>query len=269
MLTLVAVLWVVYLTDCAARTEPRTWVFRGPRTGQLRATEGADVELLAGRYSFTFGPVWPWALALDTAGTSFDFQRARERLHACERAVGPLQVAATVLFVLVMGVFCALALTDRLAAVWWIWLSAALIAWATTLVLFARARARVPAVSWSTSATVFFSPLMATRAPLVLLRHCLREFHPVCVAAATCPSQEFLRVARLWQFDAPDLRDPIAGLAARLGLLERLHAPPPLVDAGATKYCPRCHDTYLPRATRCTSCQIDLEPVVESSGPGR
>jgi hypothetical protein len=260
MTTLVAILWIVYFSDCFAKTSPDSWVFRGLRVGGLRPSKGADIEFLGGRLSLVWLSVWPWAAAVQASGESFDIDLARGRLSDALGDIRALRVASAALFGLVLVALSVLVVTDRLIGVLWLWLPAALVAWVATVVLFlqSRKRAAVPP-SWESAAAVVLSPLTAIRSPLVILAPRMREFHPVCVAAVTCSEADFLRVARLWHFDAPDLRESIRTIADTRGLAERLTAPPDDAEAGMTRYCPRCYESYQDTAAACSTCLVPLE----------
>ena len=79
----------------------------------------------------------------------------------------------------------------------------------------------------------------------------------------TCSERDFLRVARGWRFDHPELHDAIVSVAHQVGLVERLSAPPASSDPELTKYCPRCHELYREWAGQCSSCAIPVSTIAD------
>jgi hypothetical protein len=131
-----------------------------------------------------------------------------------------------------------------------------LLTWGNTLVTFFRTYRwvhgrRPPLEIWLTHA---LSPVSLISAPTVVMLDILQDSHPVAAARVLCGDQEFLRVARLWHFDAPARRGDIERLAADRGLLTELVSPPQVTEPGVSCFCPRCHATYVVGARTCADC---------------
>lgn len=275
----------MYLTDCIARVErkasPRQqeWWFRGSRPGRMRATSTPDAEFLNGRFACVWLPLWPWHAAFAAAGDDLglelesdpdldlDLDRARKQLEALRDHTRYLLWAVTTLFVLLLVILPLLVATDRLLGSLMVWGPLTLVAWAAALVAFVRAHRLVHArfVPWELMLTVGLSPLSLIRARAVVLQRALHGLHPMTAAGLLCDDDEFLRVARLWWYDAPDRRDAITRIARTRSLDIRLTQPPAPGEPHLTKYCPRCQATYAAFAEHCRDCpQVPLSPLSQA-----
>ena len=279
MSMMLIVLWCVYLTDCIARVERQAsphleeWWFRGSRPGRMRATSTPDAEFLNGKFACVWLPVWPWHVAFAAAGDDLDLDGARTRLDALRQLTHHLLWAVSTLFVLLLVILPLLVATDRLLGTLRLWGPLTLIAWAAALVAFVRAHRRVHArgVPWESMLMVGLSPLSLIRARVVVLQRALHGLHPMAAAGLLCDDDEFVRVARLWWYDAPERREAIARIARTRSLEARITEPPVPGEPHLTKYCPRCQATYASFAEHCRDCpQVPLSglsPSVQESRP--
>jgi hypothetical protein len=267
MSVLLIVLWCVYLTDCVARVtrpEPphiKEWWFRGGRPGRMRATSNPDAEFLDGRFACVWLPSWPWRIAFAAAGDDLDLDRARTRLDALRRHTRHLLWAVSTLFLLLLVVLPLLVMSDRFLGSLHVWLPLTLIAWVATLITFVQAHRRVHArgVPLELMLTVGLSPLSLIRGRVAVLQHALHGLHPLAAAGLLCDDDEFVRVARLWWYDAPDRREAIGRIARTRSLEARLTETPAPDEPHLTKYCPRCQATYADFAGDCRDCpQVPL-----------
>ena len=256
-MSLIAVLWAVYLSECFVRWRPGDWVFR--RTGRrtFSATNHADVTFLNERFAFAWTSVWPADPAFRAAGDNLDVESCRARVAAALRQTRGLRASATALFLLLLVAFPVLIVSARLLSLVLPFVALVLLAWGSTLLAFFRSYRRVhgarpPLEIWLTHA---LSPLSLIGSPAAVVVDALSDVHPVAVAGALCGDEEFLRVARPWHVDSAVFREKIAQIAARRGLEEALTAPPPIVEQGVTQFCRRCHATYLAEAVSCADCR--------------
>jgi hypothetical protein len=274
MSMLLIVLWCVYLTDCIAKVERRAssssdqgeWWFRGSSPGSMRATSTPDAEFLNGRFACVWLPLLPWhaAFAAAEAGTDLDLDRARTHLKTLQRHTHHLLWAVCTLFVLLLVILPLLVATDRFPGTLWAWGPLTVISWAAALITFIRAHRHVHArgVPMELMLTVGLSPLSLIRARVVVLQRALHTLHPLTAAGLLCDDHEFLRVARLWWYDAPDQRDAIKRIARTRSLDARLTEPPTASEPHLTKYCPRCQATYATFAEQCRDCpQVPLSSL--------
>jgi hypothetical protein len=275
MSMMLIVLWCVYLTDCIARVERRAsahqqeWWFRGSRPGRMRASSNPDAEFLDGKFACVWLPLWPWHAAFAAAGDDLDLDRlnldrARKDLDALHQRTRHLLWAVCALFVLLLVILPLLVATDRFLGMLFVWGPLTLVAWAAALITFVRAHRHVHArgVPWEMMLTVGLSPLSLIRGRTAVLQRALQGLHPMTAAALLCDDDEFVRVARLWWYDAPDRRDAITRLARTRSLEARLTEPPAPGEPHLTKYCPRCQATYAAFADHCRDCpQVPLSPL--------
>jgi hypothetical protein len=257
-----AVLWALYLSDCFVRWRPGDWVFRPRIAGGMEAVSVPDLTFLGGRFAFVWTSVLPSRTAHVFSGRALEspdalLERVREQSWS-------LRAFSTGLFAVVMVAFPALVLTEWFSPSVPLLVLAFGVAWAGALATYVVAHRRVHGAlptleSWLVLA---LSPLSLIRAPHAIAGAVSRQTHPAVAADALCGDEEFLRIARLWHFDAPDLRSGIEHLAERRGLRERLTAPPPATEPGVTLFCRRCHATFKAAAQRCADCEdVELAPL--------
>ena len=261
---LIAVLWAVYVSECFVRWRPSDWVFRRSPRRLFCGTHRPDITFWNERLAFAWTSAWPADIALRARGGSLDADTCRARIYAATQQTRPLRLASTVLFLVLLVLFPALILFDRLLVVFIPFAGVVAGAWATTLTLFFRTYSRVHGrrPPLETCLTHALSPVSLIVSPTAVMVDLVADTHPVAVAHAVCDDTEFLRIARIWHVDAPAAQPEINRLAASRGLLDHLMTPPTVVDAGISHYCPRCHATYVGRADTCVDCHgVALIPL--------
>lgn len=270
MTVLVALLWCVYLSDCFVRQQQGHWTIRADLRGRFRASGAADLQLLGNTIGLVWTPLLPWHAAYSAAGPEMSVKAARRRLAAIARDSRWSIVASGALFVWVMVVLPLLVLADVFLPVAFPWITTGVTVWIAALAQFFTSYRRVhdrrpPFEAWL---TMTLSPISLMRAPCAIGFPAALPLHPVTAAAVLCEDAEFLRVARLWWFDDAEVRPALERIARDRGLLERLTAAPEAWDAGAARFCPRCHETYTSAASRCSDCDgMDLEPLPGAAVP--
>jgi hypothetical protein len=273
---LVAVVWAVYLSDCFARWRPGDWIFRRGAGGTVVGIDRPDVTFWNDRFAFVRTSPWPGDLTLRLSGDDFDAGSLRVRVEHVRRDTRLLRISAIALAVVLLVVFPALVLTERLLP-WLPWLLGAVaLTWSATLILFPRAYRRVhgcaPTIDlWLTHA---LSPISLICAPVSVALDVSPHTHPLAAARVLCGDDEFLRIARLWHFDSPDARPHVRAFAAARDLEQRLHAGPSAPEAGVSRFCPRCYATFKMAAMCCADCTgvtlvslQNADPPLESSFP--
>jgi hypothetical protein len=272
MIALVAILWALYVSECFTRWKAGEWVFRRRLSGEVRAIDAADFTLLGDRVSFAWTSLLPWDVCLVFSGEDLDREAFRQRLYALHRGTRWLRVSAATLGIVLLVVAPLLVVTGRLMPWLTIVLCALAAAWFSTCVAFVVTYRRLyggrpPIEIWLVLA---LSPIDLIRAPFVVSLRALSGTHPVVAADALCGDAEFLRVARLWHFDARGLRPAIEALAQARDLGEALAAGPADSEPGVSLFCPRCHATFTPVAERCADCAVELAALVSApSDPPR
>jgi ribosomal protein L37E len=131
---------------------------------------------------------------------------------------------------------------------------------------------------FKTAAITVLSPMAAIRACDVVARDLLGGYHPLAVAGAILPEEEFRRFAgeqlRLVRFGDYLDKQYQAGLQKvmeqaikknKLNLQELLRAPEP--ESGCVVYCPRCLAQYNKIREECADCGFEkLEAFGQKSG---
>ncbi len=261
---LVAALWIIYASECFVRWRPGDWIFRPCLDGRWRAVSEPDVTFLNGRFAFVWTTVLPWRTAMVFTGDSFDRDLTGARLEQLRTHCRVLCFASTALFAAVMVVFPALVLTETFAPAALPLVGAGVLAWASTLAAFFAAHRdlhdrRPQLESWLVAVV---SPLTLMRSHQIVVSSAAASAHPATAASLVCDDDEFLRVARVWHFDRPDLRSMIASLVSRRGLLDELLAPPRVMEPGDSRFCRRCYATYRQGAAKCVDCEdVALTPL--------
>lgn len=276
MFALVAVVWVVYLSDCFARWRPGDWIFRRGAGGTMVGIDRPDVTFWNERFAFVRTSPWPGDVTLRLSGDDFDANSLRVRVENVRRDTRALRMSAIALSVVLLVVFPALILTERLLP-WLPWLLGAVaFTWIATLTLFPRAYRRVhgcaPKIElWLTHA---LSPISLISAPVSVALDVSPQTHPLAAARVLCGDDEFLRIARVWHYDSADARPHVRAFVAARDLEDRLNAEPPNPEAGVSRFCPRCHATFRTAATHCADCPgvtlaplQNADPHLESSFP--
>ena len=256
---LVAVLWAVYLSECFVRWKPGDWVFRRTLTGAIRGINRPDVTFWNERFAFVWTSPWPGHLALRCSGTNTDADTCRVRVRDAHVHTRWLRASAFALWLLLLVVFPVLVLSERfLLSLPWL-VPAVIVVWTSTLVSFFRTRP-----SLELGLTNSLSPVSLIAAPVAISIDRCSTTHPVIAAHVLCDTDEFVRIARLWHFDAESLRPQIDQLARERGVA--LLAPPADVEPGVSQYCARCHATFTDAARFCADCIfVELTPLNSAS----
>lgn len=220
MIVLLTLLWCVYVSDCFARRQPQQWTFRAGIGRQVRGCAEADLTLLGESLQLVWTPFLPWQTAFHFSADEPGAHRLRlaaaeRRIAALRRQTRWLDLASAALFVWVMGVLTILVATDWLLPVLMPWAIVCLALCAATFVFFLGAyrRAHGAPPPFETWLTLALSPLSLIRAPLVVRFSAAADVHPIAAAAVLCSDDEFLRIARLWHFDHPELQDAVEEIA--------------------------------------------------------
>jgi hypothetical protein len=274
MLGLLAVLWCVYLSDCFMRQSPGFWTFRAGLLRPVRVFPDADLKLFGESLALAWTPFIPWQTAFaffgeSPQGHSLSICAATRRLDAIGRHTRALKIASGLLFVWVMVVLTLLIVSGWLLPVLVPWAAVAAALCLATFVIFLRAYRRThgrrpPLELWLTLA---LSPISLMRSPFVVLFSAASDIHPFAAAGALCRDDEFLRIARLWHFDHPELRTDIEQASRIQALQPALTAGPPNCEAEVAHFCPRCHATYREGASICVDCaHVELNAL---PGPTR
>ena len=255
MIGLLALLWCIYLSECLVRQRPGELVLSARAIKGWRAIAEPEIQLLGGTVGFSWTAVLPWRLAFTLSGDELDIRKARDLVGGVKESTRWLRIASGTLFLWVLGGLTVLVITDRLLSVLLPYTVMALLLWALTLVAFLRAFRgvhghRPPLEIWVTAA---LSPVALIRAPHIVCLSAIKSLHPVAASAILADDAEFLRVGRLWHFDAPALRPAIERAAKTRALQDQLTAPP-ATSEHAARFCPRCHETYTAAAERCADC---------------
>ena len=256
MVGLVAVLWVIYLTECFVRWKPGCWIFRSGSLGSFRGVSEPDVTFFSGRVGLVWTSVVPWRLAYRFPAPHEPLVHGQQQLHRTSHLTLVLQVSSTILFGFVMLVLPALLWMEMFVPLLPAFAAAVITAWLCTLVSYFLTHHRIfghlPPLESSVMATL--SPLTLMRAPALITIDAASSSHPAFAADALCDDQEFLRIARLWHYDEPELRKELERLAARRGHKGSLTSPPADSEDDVSVYCPRCHATYLLGVVTCVDC---------------
>ena len=264
MIGLLAVLWAVYLSDCFGRQRADQWTFRRGAFKPVRGFAEPDILLGGGSVGFVWTPLLPWHTVFCFSGRELGLAAARRRFDQIRQHSRRLNIASLALFAWLMGGVSVLVLTDRLLSVLIPWAAVCVLFSSVTFALFISAytrthRTRPPLETWLTLA---LSPISLIRAPIVVAFSAARDVHPVTAAAVLCRDEEFLRIARLWYFDHPELRAKIVELAGSRRLQALLTAGPETWEPGVSLFCPRCHSTFKRGVSECSDCgDMRLEPL--------
>ena len=257
MIALVAVLWAVYLTERCVRWKPGDWIFRRAPFASVSAVAHPDITFWNERLAVAWTTLWPGDLAFRAQGDRLDAGEYRARIDEVRRHTRWLRGCASALFLLLLVIFPGLVISERLSPSLPYLVTAVGVTWACTIVTFVRSFRRVHGARPTLEVwlTHVLSPVSLIGAPLTVALDAGSAAHPVAAAYVLCDDDEFLRVARLWHFDAVPLRTPIEALVAARGAAERLLESPRDVDAGLSTYCPRCHATFTAAAHSCADCR--------------
>jgi hypothetical protein len=261
-------LWGIYLTECVVAVTPDDAVLCGRRGRRFRGARGPHLAGIdAARGWFVLPPV-PASSAFIASGDSWDIADLLDRVARFTAATRLLSLMATLLGAALLVITPALIVTSRIESVLLPWASVLLALDVAVIVLFVRARRRLPAEQRPLKPLVLAiaSPIAAIRLPVTLSVDLLRGFDPVAAMIALARDDDALVFARRAWFDEPGDRKMIEKALKKRELFDRLLAPPPHADRAASAYCPRCHQEYSGAAESCADCEsIGLEPFPAAS----
>jgi len=272
MVSLVVVLWALYLSECFVRWRPGDWIYRPTLSGDLRGRAAPDVSFLDGRFCLVWTSLVPGSLVYRFSGSDVDRRTSQLRLHRVRQRSRLLRVSSTALFLVIMLVVPALIWTERIVPLLPALAVTLGLVWAVTLWSYLsthkKAYGSAPAMeSWLVLA---LSPISLMRAPVLISLEASPATHPAIAANLLCDTSEFLRVARLWHFDVPELRADLERLAARRGHPNALTSAPVEYEAGVSLFCRRCHATYATGAAGCVDCEgVGLTPLPAPTFPAQ
>jgi hypothetical protein len=275
VLGLVAVAWLVYVSDALWWVGPDRIVLSGRDARGMRAQLGPSFTVRgdAGVFIPRMTPAFDYQFEIDPNAPGD--KPASEAViikaaAAAQSASRPLQRMGALLWGFCFLVAPVLMLGLGLRRVW-IVLVAVLFSGAIAIVVcFARAwRTIYPhdKHGWKgEAAPLILSPLAAIRAADTLTRKACRSFDGLAVVSALATQEDFLRIARL-QYFAPD-NARLEKLLATRGLKAALLAPPAQADSEMKGYCPRCHVQLVRDSGECPECPevpvVAFEPATPS-----
>ena len=297
VLGVILVLWLIYLVECVAWVPETSFVFRSKFMWAWKpAKSGFPIEKFGHRIFLAnplpgFGelvlcrPLRPLGTSIVSENVREQFRQvldtksARQQIRLSRRLVRPLYVNSYLYFSLAFGVFPILA--------WYFGLFACLPLLPVFFFLIANTAytfRRIYCVLNPTALAdrrekllaLLLSPLGAIRAPAVLIKNSITEFHPLAVAAAVMPHEEARRFtarvlrdltfaaqgdenwssmetewrSAVWQWTQSEFGDP-----------ELLVGPPVRRFHTSLSYCPRCEQEYVVTVGVCVDCGgVALKP---------
>jgi hypothetical protein len=203
-------------------------------------------------------------------------------LRDCRSRSGPVRVLSNALFVYLFAVVVPLVCRFGFGQ-FGAWLLAGMLAQTITIaVLFRRAHAALhPGADeerFKPFLTMLLAPPTAIRAPDILARHLLENFHPLALARVLCPRESFEEFARQVLLDSryplfpvSPKSDPAAVAAeqwfrdAAMNAVEKyvasaglqpvgLTAPPLPAEPANRSYCARCGAQFVMTEGSCADC---------------
>jgi hypothetical protein len=295
VLSISLVLWLIYLVECAAWVPETSFVFRSKLMWTWKpAASIFPVEKFRHNVFLAnplpgFGELVICAplqspeksVASGNSQEQFcrvlDTKSARRQIRRCRRLVRPLYVNSYLLFCLAFGISPIIA---------WYWgLFACLSVLPAFFLLVANAAYTFHRIHRILSPTasgdrrdkllaLMLSPVGAIRAPAVLIKTAVAEFHPLAVAAAAMPHEEARRFtgrilrdltflvqgdekgtsiewrSAVWEWTLSEFGDP-----------RSLVGPPIRKFHESISYCPRCEQEYVVAVGACADCPgVALKP---------
>ena len=278
-LGLVAVAWLVYVSDALWWVGPDRIVLSGRDAGSMRAQLGPAFTLrqesgvFAPRLTPPFDHHFEVGAPAD-AGRGSDEAAIIAAATAAMTAVRPLQRLGAALWGFCFLVAPALMITLGLRRVWLVLVVVLFGSAIAIAACFARAwrsvHPREPG-GWKNEVTpIILSPLAAICAGDTLTRKACASFSGLAVVGALATREEFLRIARFHYF-APD-NHALDALLSEKGLKDALLQPPPRAGLEMEGYCPRCHTQLLRGIGDCPECRdvaiVPFEPTLSDAPSG-
>lgn len=270
-LGLVAVAWLVYVSDALWWVGPDRIVLSGRDAGSMRAQLGPaftlrnDNGVFVPRLTPTFDHHFEVGASAD-GDKPPDEAAIVAAATAAMAAARPLQRVGALLWGFCFLVAPALMLTLGLRRVWLVLVVVLFGSAMAIAACFARAWRTVHPENphgWKNEVfPIILSPLAAICAGDALTRRACASFNGLAVVVALATREEFLRIARFHYF-APD-NSALDALLSAKGLKDAVLQPPPRAGSEMEGYCPRCH-TQLVRGTGdCPEC---LDVAIVPFGP--
>lgn len=216
--------------------------------------------------------------ATAAAERGHDVAAVKARLRAFEKATARLGIYGNAWLPLMLGgaygLFFVPAALDR-----WPYLLGAMgvllvLTWVELFIAHRRLYPDLRGERWLKLMLMVLSPPAASRARAWLARDALAGFHPLAVAAALLPQDDFRAFAgEVWRDlvhplgpDDPEAAADLTAARARLMTAHRrllvaqgvepdsLDGPPEVLEPSVRAYCPRCHETFLDPDGDCSDC---------------
>jgi hypothetical protein len=271
VLGLVAVAWLVYVSDALWWVGPDRIVLSGRDAGSMRAQLGPaftlrqDSGVFVPRLTPPFNHHFEVGASADVDNPSDD-AAIIAAAKAAMAAARPLQRLGAVLWGFCFLIAPALMMTWGLRRVW---LALVVVLFGSAIAIaacFARAWRTVhpgDPRGWKNEVfPIILSPLAAICAADALTRRACASFNGLAVVSALARREEFLRIARFYYF-APGNHAVDSFLAAK-DLREAVLQPPPRAGSEMEGYCPRCHTQLVRGNGDCPEC---LDVAIVPFGP--
>jgi hypothetical protein len=275
--TLLVVLWCVYLSEILWWTSDDRLILIGRRIGAFHGQYGPTVTVREGRgfYIPSFAPPFPHLFECQLGDGLPSRLAARglveRRVKAALAAAAPLRRLGAGLWIYVFIVAPAVIVLFGLRATW-PFLLALLALWLlATILTYRRSWSRLypeKPGDWSKDAFLMaFSPLGAPRAADRLTRGALDGLTAMRIASVVAPRDEFCRLARLVYFDSrarQETRQEIDHILEAEGWAAAFAAPP-AAEPGMKGFCPRCCGQLLCDSGGCPDCAgVSIRPFAHS-----
>jgi hypothetical protein len=266
VVTLVGVLWCVYLSEIVWWTTDDHLILTGRRSGTFKGQYGPSLHLRDRQGFLAPSLVPPFAVLFECRlGGRSDTRPAARSL--VERSVARALTATVPLRQLGAGLWLYVFIVAPAVIVFfglrrtWQPLVAVLAMWLLAIILtYRRSWTKLypdrPG-GWRNDAVLMaLSPLGAIRAADRLSRNALADLSAMRVASVIASQDEFCRLARLVYFDI-DARHDARQEIDRILEAERwagIFVAPPAAESGMKGFCPRCHTQLLRDAGECPDC---------------
>lgn len=279
LLSLLAVAWIVYISDAAWWVGHGTLVLTGRAPGAFRVRAGPQYAVRQDSGFLFTGTIPPFSSSFELTapgeGEKAALEHIRQTAAVAMTAAAPLRWLGASLWGFTFVIAPASIVLVGLYRAWLPVVAGLFGSALVIVVVFARAwRAVHPASprGWTSDAVpMLLAPLGAIRAADKLTRRALQRFNGIAVAGALATDEEFIRLARLWYFERGereqpeierDIRAEVDRLLAARALTDAFHAPPPPEFPGVEGYCPRCRTQLMRAGGWCPDCvTVPIQPL--------
>ena len=297
VLSISLVLWLIYFVECVAWVPETSFVFRSKFMWAWKPARSIfPVEKFGHRIFLASplpgfgellicGPLRPPLRSMisenlrDQFRQILDTKSARRQILLSRKLVRPLYVNSYLLFCLAFGVYPIISWHLGLFACLWL-LPAFFFLVANTAYAFQRIHRTLNPTALADRRekllALLLSPVGAIRAPAMLIKNSVAEFHPLAVAAAVMPQEEARRfTARIlrelafaaegddkWSSMESEWRSAVWEWTGRqFGDPQLLVGPPVRRFHASLSYCPRCEQEYVVTVGVCVDCPgVALKP---------